>query len=174
MLSVSEKTNEPILWKFTDRRKDGRMDGRTDPLFYLDHGYALVPIRQMPTRFILPLKNCTDIFKYIYFTLYLQQMVSNWESAIVFIDCHCLWCFFSVDNRSNQFRVYLIMTYYYCSVSYKNRVARACEPLPFLKLIIPQKNTFSWENIPTELTFANWSRKLQISWKLFGEYKSEI
>ena len=29
---VSEKTNEPILRKLTDRRKDGRTDGRT--LFY--------------------------------------------------------------------------------------------------------------------------------------------
>ena len=63
----------------------------------------------LPTWFILPLKNCKDIFKYICFTLYLQQTVNNWESAIIFIHCHCLWCFFSVDNRSNQFRVYLII-----------------------------------------------------------------
>ena len=48
----------------------------------------------LPTWFILPLKNCKDIFRYICFTLYLQQTVNNWESAIVFIDRHCLWCFF--------------------------------------------------------------------------------
>ena len=29
---VSEKTNEPILRKLTDRRKDGRTDGQTDPI----------------------------------------------------------------------------------------------------------------------------------------------
>ena len=64
----------------------------------------------LPTWFILPLKNCTDIFKYICFTLYLHQTVNNWERAIVFIDCHCLWCFFfSVDIRSNKFRVYLFI-----------------------------------------------------------------
>ena len=91
---------------------------------FLTHG-----IRQMPTRlptwkakslyhvgyflltwFILPLKNCKDIFKYICFTLYLQQTANNWESTIiVFINHHCLWCFFSLDIRSNQFRVYLII-----------------------------------------------------------------
>ena len=50
-------------------------------------------VSRRPTSFILPLKNCKDIFKYICFTLYLQQTVSNWESTIVFIDRHYLWCF---------------------------------------------------------------------------------
>ena len=63
----------------------------------------------LPTWFILPLKSCKDIFKYTCFTLYPKQTVNNWESAIVFIDRHCLWCFFSADIRSNQFRVDLII-----------------------------------------------------------------
>ena len=50
------------------------------------------------------IKNCKDMFKYICFALYFQQTVNNWESAIVFIGV-----FFSVDIRSNQFRVYLII-----------------------------------------------------------------
>ena len=48
----------------------------------------------LPTWFIVPLKNCKDIFRYICFTLYLQQTVNNWESTIVFINRHCLSCFF--------------------------------------------------------------------------------
>ena len=89
-----------------------------------------VSIQQMPTRlwlptwkakllyhvstlllmwFILPLKSCKDIFKYICFTLYPKQTVNNWESTIAFIDRHCFWCFFSVDIRSNQSRVDLII-----------------------------------------------------------------
>ena len=48
----------------------------------------------LPTWFILPLKNCKYIFKYMCFTHYLQETVNNWERAIVFIDFHCLWCFF--------------------------------------------------------------------------------
>ena len=64
----------------------------------------------LPTWFILPLKNCKDIFKYICFTLYLQRTVNNRESTIVFIDRHCLWwVYFSVDVRSYQFRVDLII-----------------------------------------------------------------
>ena len=63
----------------------------------------------LPTWFILPLKSCKDIFKYICFTLYPKQTVNNWESTIAFIDRHCFWCFFSVDIRSNQFRVDLII-----------------------------------------------------------------
>ena len=49
--------------------------------------------------------NFKDIFKYICFTLYLQQTVNNWESAIIFINRCCLPCFYSVDVRSNQFRI---------------------------------------------------------------------
>ena len=54
-------------------------------------------------------RNFKDIFKYICFTLYLQQTVNNWESAIIFIDRCCLPCFFSADIRSNQFRIDLII-----------------------------------------------------------------
>ena len=39
-------------------------------------------------------RNFKDIFKYICFTLYLQQTVNNWESLIIFIDRCCLPCFF--------------------------------------------------------------------------------
>ena len=39
-------------------------------------------------------RNFKDIFKYICFTLYLQQTVNNWESVIIFIDHCCLPCFF--------------------------------------------------------------------------------
>ena len=31
-----------------------------------------------------------DVFEYICFIIYLSQTLSNWESAIIFIDCHSL------------------------------------------------------------------------------------
>ena len=54
-------------------------------------------------------RNFKDIFKYICFTLYLEQTVNSRESAIVFIGRWCLPCFFSIDIRSNQFRMDLII-----------------------------------------------------------------
>ena len=54
-------------------------------------------------------RNFKVIFKYICFTLYLQQTVNNWESAIIFINRCCLPCFFSADIRSSQFRIDLII-----------------------------------------------------------------
>ena len=33
---VSEKTNEPIPRKLTDRRKEGQKDGRTDKPYFID------------------------------------------------------------------------------------------------------------------------------------------
>ena len=87
----------------------------------------------LPTWFILPLKNCKDILKYICFFIIIFLSSANCKQLR---KCNRLYrSFFSVDIRSNQFRV--IMTCYYCSVSYKNRVRRACKSLPFLKLIIP-------------------------------------
>ena len=54
-------------------------------------------------------RNFKHIFKYICFTLYLQQTVNKWESAIIFINRRCLPCFFSADIRFNQFRIDLII-----------------------------------------------------------------
>ena len=75
-------------------------------------------------------RNFKDIFKSICFTLYLSQTVNNWESAIVFVDCCCLPCFFiSIDIRSNQFRVDLTSVLasnarHYCSVLNKNSLSK--------------------------------------------------
>ena len=57
-------------------------------------------------------RNFKDIFKYICFTLYLQKIVNNLERCIVFIDCHCLSCFFfnSYSIQSVQSLFVLIMT----------------------------------------------------------------
>ena len=52
------------------------------------------PYTQTNTCLLHMSRNFKEILKYICFTLYLQQTVSNWKSAIVFMDRRCLPCFF--------------------------------------------------------------------------------
>ena len=52
------------------------------------------PYTQTNTFLLHMSRNFKEILKYICFTLYLQQTVSNWKSAIVFMDRRCLPCFF--------------------------------------------------------------------------------
>ena len=49
-----------------------------------------------PNKYVLTanFEGFRDIFKHIYFNLYLYQIINNWECEIVFMDHHSLACFF--------------------------------------------------------------------------------
>ena len=75
-------------------------------------------------------RNFKDIFKYICLTLYLQKIVNNLERCIVFIDCHCLSCFF-FQQLFDPISLEFICTYndlvsisrHYYSVLYRNSMS---------------------------------------------------
>ena len=52
------------------------------------------PYTQTNMCLLRMLRKFKEILKYISFTFYLQQTVSNWKSAVIFMDSHCLPCFF--------------------------------------------------------------------------------
>ena len=86
-------------WFFLPLRKFRTIKIKLETNFYAQTNACLLHVT----------RNFKDIFKYICFTLDLQQTLNNWESAIIFIDHCCLPCFFSADIRSNQFRIDLII-----------------------------------------------------------------
>ena len=150
--------------------------------------YHKIPIpKQIRTHYtfqrILNIFSNTCALPFIFNKLQTTEKLWSFLSIVTF--CHVL---FLIEIRYNQFRVgsynhLALILRHYCSVSYRNSMQkmqitgnvlffRAYDSLPFAKYL--RRIYFCAKIFPGNLLLRIGSRKLQISGKVFCQYKSEI